>query len=383
MRVVTRRPAASCLCACLLLLAGCASTSPRPDAPAFDDAGFAPPGERIDPGAVFAMSPQMRAYIDTDIVSEQASKGRQRGLLFGLFAAKRPFLAYESSMTRTASEAFDARSGNCLSLVVMTGAFAKELGLDITYQWIHTWKAWSRDGDLEYVNTHLNMVLRPPNEPTADGVLVDFMPTDPHMLQHTDVVGERTVIAMYMNNRAVELLGAGELDRAYWWSKAALQQDPGFFDSVNTLAVIYKSRGRLASAEQALQWLLAREPDNIAALENLQRVLEAQGRTADAAAVARQVRELMPVEPFHYYELGQEALKQGDYLAAKRLFLKEMRRDSHYDKFHASLALAHYALGEIGKAQTQMALALENSTTSADRALYAKMLGHLRAGEHP
>jgi Tfp pilus assembly protein PilF len=384
MRVVTRRPIRSMLCALgLALLAACASTPRKSSSLAFDDAGFAPPSERIDPGAVFELSPAMLAYIDPHITPEQKSKGRQRGLLFGLFASDRPFLAYEATWTRTASEAFDARSGNCLSLVLMTGAFAHQLGLDVRYQWIHTWKSWSRGDSLDYVNTHVNLVLLPPNEPHADGVLVDFLPPEANTVQHTDVVEEKTIVSMYLNNRAVELLAQGEIDRAYWWAKAAIAQDPGFYDAVNTLAVIYKARGRLASAERALDWLLEREPDNIAALENLQRVLDAQGRTAEAEAVAKRVAELMPVAPFHYYELGQQALQQGHFQDAKQLFQKELRRDSHYDKFHASLALAHYALGEMSKAQTQMAIALENSTTTSDRAMYARMLQRLRAGEHP
>jgi Tfp pilus assembly protein PilF len=369
--------------ACVLSLAGCASAPARAPSLAFDDAAFAPASETIDPEAVFALSPEMRDYIAPHIADEQKRRGRQRGLLWGLFASDVPFLSYEATSTRTASEAFAARSGNCLSLVLMTGAFARQLGLGVRYQWIHTWKAWSRDEELEYVNTHVNLVLLPPNDPHGEGVLVDFMPPAPNTIQHTDVVDEARIVSMYMNNRAAELLAKGEVDRAYWWAKAAIAHDPGFLEAVNTLAVIYKARGRLQSDEQALRWMLAQEPGNIVALQNLALVLQSQGRDAEASAVSRQVAELMPIPPFQSYDLGLEALRQGNYQAAKQLFQKEMRRDAHYDKFHASLALAHYGLGELNKAQAQMAIALQNSTTSADRAEYTRMLAHLRAGEHP
>ena len=367
----------------MLLLAGCGSAPVRNPQVSYEDSAFAPQVDTIDPQAVFALSPEMLAYIDSDITGETRSKGRQRGLLFGLFASQQPFLAYEATMTRTASEAFAARSGNCLSLVLMTGAFAKRLGLGVRYQWIHTWKGWSRGDGLSYLNTHANLVLLPPNEPHSEGVLVDFMPPEPNTIQHIYVVPESTIVAMYMNNRAVELLAAEEVDRAYWWAKAAVKEDPDFIDAANTLAVIYKVRGRLAASEQALRWVLSQEPDNIVALDNMARTLEALGRGEEAAAVSKRMKELMPVPPFHYYDLGLLAMQQGRYQAAKELFIKEMRRDSRYDKFHFSLALAHYGLGEMAKARTQMALALERSTTNADRAMYAQMLAHLRAGEHP
>ena len=48
------------------------------------------------------------------------------------------------------------------------------------------------------------------------------------------------------------------------------------------------------------------------------------------------------------------------------MFLKEMRRDANYDKFHASLALAYYGLGDLANAQAQMAIAHAASTTAAD-----------------
>jgi Tfp pilus assembly protein PilF len=376
--------AAACLACALALLAACAST-PRHDGGglAFDDAAFAPPSETIDAAAVFALSPQMLAYIEPHITAAQKSKGRQRGLLFGLFASGEPFLAYEASMTRTAAEAFEARSGNCLSLVLMTGAFARKLGLGVRYQWIQSWKHWSRDANLEYLSTHVNLVLLPPNDPHSEGVPVDFMPPDPNTIQHVYVIDEARIVAMYMNNRAVELLASGEVDRAYWWAKAAIGHDSGYYDAVNTLAVVYRARGRLDADEHTLRWLLAREPDNIVALQNLASVLRVQGRATEAGEVARRVRELLPVPPFHYYDLGMTALQQGNFRAAKELFQKELRRDGRYDKFHASLALAHYGLGELGKAQAQMAIALENSSTSADRDMYARMLARLRAGEHP
>jgi Tfp pilus assembly protein PilF len=253
----------------------------------------------------------------------------------------------------------------------------------VRYQWIQSWKHWSRDADLEYLSTHVNMVLLPPNNPHGDGVPVDFMPPDPNTIQHVYVIDEARIVAMYMNNRAVELLASGEVDRAYWWAKAAIEHDAGYYDAVNTLAVIYRARGRLESDVRTLRWLLAREPDNIVALQNLASVLKAQGHVAEASEVARRVRELMPVPPFHYYDLGMAALRQGNFRAARDLFQKELRRDGRYDKFHASLALAHYGLGDLGKAQAQMAIALENSSTSADREMYTRMLARLRAGEHP
>jgi Tfp pilus assembly protein PilF len=374
------------LVAWVLLLAGCASApTPRArDSALLDDSLFAPPSERIDASRVFALSAPMQAFLDTRIAAEVRDKGPQLGLFAALYGERgKPWLDYDASWTRTASEAYAAGSGNCMSLVLMTAAFARPLGLEVRYQSIDTWKSWSRDETLRYVNSHVNIVLLRPMSLHKDDMVIDFLPTTPNQVNRVRVLQENTLIAMYMNNRAVELMSQGEVDRAYWWARAAMQQDREYLDAVNTLAVIYTHHDRPVEAEHALRWLLSLEPDNLIALDNLEIALRAQGRQSEADAVAKQVAELRPVPPFYYFDLGQAALLDGKYAAAKKMFLKEMRRDAFYDKFHASLALAHWGLGELDKAQAQMAIAMDNSTNTADRERYSKMLAHLRAGQRP
>jgi Tfp pilus assembly protein PilF len=368
-----------------LLLAACATTpAPAPDASLFHDELFAASTERIAAEDVFALSPEMQAYLDSELTAERREKDRQYGLFYVLFTRGEPWLNYDASITRNASEAFAARSGNCLSLVIMTGAFARKLGLEVRYQSIYTHEAWSRGQGLDYLNGHVNIALLNPHWISAGELLIDFVPVPrTEQLRHSIVLEEKTIVARYMNNRAVELLAGGELDRAYWWAKAAVQQDDRFLGAINTLAVVYKASGKLAESERTLRWLLGIEPDNIVALDNLVRVLELQGRATESQALATRLRELRPIPPFHFYDLGMAALKQGDYGKAKELFQKEMRRDANYSLFHASLALAYHGLGRPTDAQEQMAIAVDRSTTAADRETYARMLARLRAGEHP
>ena len=373
-----------CLCALLaLLLSGCASTrvAHEPDSPLFEDALFAPQAETIDPASVFAPSPEMLAFIESDVVPQQKERGRQQGLLDALYDGRQPWLDYDASATHTAAQAFQTRSGNCLSLVLMTASFAKQLGLGVRYQMAYTQESWSRDQSLEYLSRHVNLILLLP--PYDDQLLVDFAPVRANAELRTRILEENTIVAMYMNNHAVELLAQRQVDRAYWWVRAAILQDPEFHDAINTLAVVYRARGRPVEAERALGALLAVEPDNIIALDNLERVLREQDRDAEAAIVARRLQALRPVPPFHNYDLGLAALKQGRYDQARNFFQKERRRDARYDKFHASLAMAYFGLGDMARARAQMAIAVDNSTTAADRAMYSRMLEKLRSGQQP
>jgi tetratricopeptide (TPR) repeat protein len=367
-----------------LLLSACASAPVADTAALFDDGDFAPRNEAIDGDGVLAPSPRMLDFVASDIAPAQRRKGARQALVDALYKGRgEPWLDYEATLTRTAAEAFDSRSGNCLSLVLMTSAFARQLGVDVRYQLVFSQQSWSRDDELSYLNQHVNLVLLQP--PAKDQMLVDFapLPGEEGKDLRFRVVGEDTIVAMYMNNRAVELLAQHQFDRAYWWARAAIERDPGFLDAVNTLAVLYRSRNRPDQAERVLRFLLAIEPDNIVALENLESVLRETGRDGEADRLALRVKQLRPVPPFRSYDEGMVALGQGRYEQARNLFEKEMRRDARYDKFHAALALAYFGLGELEKAQAQMDIAVRNATTTADRELYARMLAKLRAGQPP
>src|SRR5438105_1695598 len=118
------------------LLRGCASAPPPAplNRQMLADSAFEPPSERIDAADVFALSDAMRHYLRTDNARQLRIEGRQRRLIDALYQHNQLKLDYDASITRTAAQAFDARAGNCLSLVIMTAAFAKELGVQVTFQ---------------------------------------------------------------------------------------------------------------------------------------------------------------------------------------------------------------------------------------------------------
>ena len=363
-----------------LLLVACA-TAPGTSGPApmFRDDLFAPPSESVGAEDLFALSPEMRHYLDTEIAGQQRSKNRQNALVDALYSSAQLKLEYDASITRNAAEAFAARSGNCLSLVVMTSAFARQLGLQVQYQFVFSEQSVSRSDGIVYVSNHINLTLRPSsaegrlvtlaNEP----LVVDFIPASGQGRQRARVVREQTIVAMYLNNKAAEALRARRFDDAYWWARAAIEQDGSFLAAYNTLGVVYRRRGHLAQAEQVLRHAAEREPGNTVPMSNLARVLRATGREAEAAALDERIRRIEAVPPFHYYDLGRQAFDEKKYELAR-----EVERAASYHEFHAWLAAALFELGEIDQARRHLQLALENSTTPADRALYEARLDALR-----
>src|SRR6266480_5070817 len=247
-----KQVAAPILC---ILLAACAHTPvAQPPAQLFSDQLFAAPSERIRADDVFALSDEMKRYLETEMAGRLLNKGLQKGLIDALYSQNQLRLEYDAAITRNAAQAFEARSGNCLSLVIMTAAFAKALGLSVEYHSAFVEPSWSRAGGMYFLSGHVNLTLGGKwigaRTAYASGELltIDFLPAQELRGLRTWVIPEATIVAMYMNNRAAESLVRGQLNDAYWWGRAAVEHDPKFLSSYNTLGIIYRDHGNLQEA---------------------------------------------------------------------------------------------------------------------------------------
>ena len=372
-----------------LLLAGCAS-APPPAAPVaqgdlFDDLGVSTPKPPTIRG-LFDLSAPMLAFMNSQAFKAEVwKKGPELGLADALYAKKYLKLEYDDSITRDAATTFADKKGNCLSLVIMTAAFAKAMKIEVNYHDVRIGTEWSRNNDLYVGSTHVNIGLGSPRRATwHDGdtpghITIDFVPPPDAAEQRVRRLSENTVTAMYANNRAVEEMSAGRLELAYWWARTAVQQDPELITAYNTLGVVYQKRGLGVLAERVFKRALERAPEDAGVMNNLALLLATMGKTEEARLLALRAGALMPAPPYHYFELGIKAMQAARYDEAKKLFAREVRRAPFNHEFHYWLGLAHLRMGEARAAREEMALALYNSGGSGQSEVYSSKLALLRA----
>jgi len=368
---------------CTLLATGAGAATSAPPERLFHDELFTAPAPHIQVDDIFALGDDMKRYVDVDLASQLRTRGLQKGLIDALYSKNQLKLEYDAERTRNANEAFEARAGNCLSLVIMTAAIAKHLGLRVSYQSVYTDETWTRNSDTYFASGHVNVTL---GQRRVEAILrgmqtqwtIDFLPPEDLRGQRSREISESTIVAMYMNNRAVESMAAGDREAAYWWARAAMTQAPDFLSAYNTLGVIYLRQGQAALAEQVLAQVLSADPVSTLSMANMVRVLAAQGRSEESAAMAQKLARIDPEPPFHFFELGQAAMRAGDFQAARLWFSKEVARASYQHEFHFWLAMADLQLGDTEGARKELTLALNNSTTRRNQQLYAAKLDHLK-----
>ncbi|MDP2005641.1 MAG: tetratricopeptide repeat protein [Rubrivivax sp.] len=386
--ITTRLPGLAAATVLLAALLGGCATAPPALAPAtrlLHDQFFGSPAEAPNPGAVFAMSTAMRRFADE---ARSAARGRhdlRRSLVDALTARDQLQLDYDDGRTRNAAEAFDRRAGNCMSLVLMTAAFAKYLDLPLRYQNVQVRPLYSRGNDLTLVSGHINIVLSSRQSSPlrdmglVDELTVDFVPLNDLRGVSVRILEENTVLAMYLNNRAAETLAAGQTDDAYAWTRAAVHQDPRYLPAVNTLAVVYLRAGHVAAAEAALRHVLAHNPEDEAALTNLVSTLRKAGRSTEADQAAAVLTRLQPHPPFHFLDLGRQALQAGRVDEAHALIQRELQRQPFQHEAHYWAAVVDAARGDARAAEKHLRLAVEHSGNPQQQARYSAKLWSLQA----
>ncbi len=347
----------------------------------FNDALFSPPSVRINASDALALSDEMKQYVRTEIAEQLRTNGRQHGLFNALYDARGLKLDYDASFTRTAAQAFEERTGNCISLVMMTGAFAKEIGLPVQYHIVIGDESWSRTGNLYLANQHVNISLARDDAQSGDDdmVTIDFLPKEEIRRQRRRTVTETAVVAMFMNSRAAESMLSGQFDNAYWWARAAIVQDPKYLHAYNTLGVIYLRHRHPNQARRVFETILEHEPANITAMSNLRLVLDMLGLTAESKVLTRRIEQLQPYRPFYFFDLGKEAMKSRDFKAAEALFSQEIDRDQYYHETHFWLAAAYAGLGDVEQLRKHLMIAIENSPTKLLHDTYVTQLAKVDA----
>ena len=348
----------------------------------FADKHFGVPMPVLTRDEIFALNDDMRAFADGQLKQQVA----RQGYFLGLFQTlqKQLRLDYDAAGTYTAEQTFGARSGNCLSLVILTAAFAKHLDVPVRYQSVIGEANWSRTAGIAFYSSHVNLKVGTrdngaPPTPGNDGMTIDFVAPGSPTRYPTRPIDEDTLLAMYMNNRAAETLVNGEIVTAYWWARAAVEQAPAFLAGVNTLGVVYLRNKNIKEAEDAFRYVLEREPAESLAMTNLMRVATLQGRVNEVAYWRDKLAALEPYPPFYFLDQGKAALARGEVEAAMALFERELKRLPYNDELHFAIAIADLRRGDLRGAEKHLLMAQKYSGTSAAREIYSAKRAHLKA----
>lgn len=381
----------------LLLLVACSTTAPSRqamvdesrralDAILADSAGaFEPQPELPSPRDLHALAPEQLAdflaYVEDPLRNHIP---RHQRVYDYLKTITDQFDYYEQTLP--ASAALARRSGNCMSLAVLTSALAQAAGIEIGYRLMEDVPVFEYQGNTVVKGVHLSTILYEAGwTPPESGVLfvrrpglqVDYFPSA--RATHVANVDEPAYLAMYYQNVAVENLERGNLDLAYWNALEALHYDPVHAPAINTLAIAHRRKGELLQAERLYRHGLAYTDDNLGLLRNYRALLVSQHRDDDARELTRLLEKRDDASPYRWLDLAYQAEKEADYDSAVRYYARALKLAPYMHEVQLGMALANYRAGHLLEAEHALEEAIALVPAPATRRLYETKLRLLNA----
>ena len=319
---------------------------------------------------IFALTDAMRAYLDEHVTTIHGEVPRLEKLARVVFDENFLSLTYKNDFTRTASEAFESQTANCLSFTAMFVAMARYVGLNAKFQEVNLSRSWERKGSVAVLLRHLNARLRI----KGHDFVMDFNPDLQNRARFASPISDARATAHYYNNRGAETYGEGLYEEAAGWFDMATRADPSMSYAWSGLGMAHHRLGNDELAEDLLKTAIEKDRRDLVAVNNLAVYYTHLGRTDDAKRLERRLEYHRRRNPFWHYAQAEDAMTREDWKTALQHLKTAVRLRDKQHEFYWALSRVYYAMGHEGRAKSYMGLAAKYAPTQFDHTRYSQKL---------
>jgi len=351
---------------CFIVLAGCAAAPPAP-LPAhllWQDQAFGYDAALVSVGKrdLFQLDAGLLSKLHDPRIQNSSAQYRLHHLESILFGPKAKDFPYSWGHSTVAAETWRRKSGDCLSLTVLSYSLARALDMSVQMQEVRVPVVFDRRGNVEFFNRHVNVFIRSVGDlylisgsMRPGDVIIDFEPQVASRREGS-ALSEDGILARFYNNLAAEYLAQGDLPLAYAHFKAAVLADPGYSPSYSNLAQLYIRKGFLQSAEQLLLHTIALNDDADIALRSLHQLLVSQGRESEALKYKEILQDRQYKDPYYWLGVGLHHLEEGNYQKAVDALERAQDLTRGFQEVHRYLAIAYWRAGNPIQAKNQLSV---------------------------
>ncbi|MCM2680405.1 tetratricopeptide repeat protein [Echinimonas agarilytica] len=340
-------------------------------------------GEDIpDAQQIFALSPEIKETLDHKFA-------RYRHDPHDLMFAFRKWMTaddgfkvqYDNTTTYTATETFHERAGNCMSLALMTVAFADHLDLSADFLRPDVPLFWEQRDGIETIGDHVNVVVREnyqrPYVLGSNAFIVDFTPNNRYQFVKRMKLSRHEAITSFYSNRAAEALSLNQLDLAYSYAWHAIQTSPLDSGIYSLVGVVLRRQGQIDLAERSYRAGMQLDDVDPLLLHNLVYFLRFDERHYEAYLLSLKLEKIKLNSPFVMAREAQSFYEAGDYKQALETYNNAIQRANYIHDLHFGKARVLLALGEYEDAKAELNKAKELSTTRQQASQYSGKIAAL------
>jgi len=372
----------------VVFIQGCASTNQPPMIDPQDlylDEMFVTDTKLEDPEQLFAVTPEMKRYVEMRLTPLDSTSDKVKTLIRDLFSPDYMNIHYSHDSNLIPAETFEQGLANCMSLTLLAYVLVDEAGLSAEFMNIEIEENWSVSEQFTQLNGHVNLEVSalPASLTTkiiyrtVKSYTVDFLPMLNTQVKSREPITKPQIIALFYNNRGAQELADGNIELAYKYFKQATSLAPKFASLWGNLASLYRQRDFLTEAEAIYQHAIKLEPNNLNTKENLALLYRLTGREQQANELYAAVKSARRGNPFYYSMLAEEALLKNNAKEAIKLFKQALKLNSREHSFYFGLAKSSLQLKQFEQAEKYLQKAKRLTKDSQQRQQYQSKLSAL------
>jgi len=276
------------------------------------------------------------------------------------------------------------KSGNCMSMAVLTTALSQVAGVEVGYQLVDSIPVYELDDNLAFKGQHVRSYLYDPNY-TPDnafmtirrpGIIVDYFPSGrEHFIGN---VSEDEYVAMFYRNKAAGAMSDGNLNEAYWMTQESFLYAPDHPDGINMMAVLHRRAGDAPRAEILYRYGIGMTEQKVTLLKNYRNMLRSQGRLEEAQAIEETLHTMDDPSPFNWLSLAQEAYSEQNYELSLRMYDKALDVAPYLKDAHMGKVRSQVKLGRIDDAADSINTLTEFLYEPEEKSMYVAKMTTLR-----
>jgi len=316
----------------------------------------------ISPDNVLTLTPEMRAFTRKLVGRGLPPIERARKLVSVL--VRKDFFpkGYYTDHTRTATEVFEERSGNCLSYTNLFVAMARELDIIARFQLARIPPSWTADNGYLVRSRHVNVLIVDPRSSSSNWVTIDFNKVASASIYPQAPVSDGYALSSYYNNLAIDKLYLGDYRSTVALLAQALEIEPNNSDAWVNLAAVYSKHKKDQEAQAAFEAALRAEPGHESALAGLARLYSDRGDHTQAAVYTNEIKSRRERDPYFQFATAQAAYENKAFEKSLKHVNKAIELRARGSFFYLQ-ALVHYAQGELTLASESLAQAQDRKRT--------------------
>ncbi|ESP91453.1 tetratricopeptide repeat protein [Pseudoalteromonas luteoviolacea] len=277
--------------------------------------------------------------------------------------------------TLTARESLEKNEGNCISLAILTQAYASLAKIETTFREVGTVPVFRKNNNTILISNHFRTKLLAPSSSNAAnqfeiiraGTVVDYFPAQDSFF--IDTASYDDLVAKYYANKAVDSLLDKNFNNSYSFLISALNYSPNDAELINVAAVLHRRRGL---QNDALEIFKFADKHHLTS-QNLISNYLSLAKTQEDTQLVNHLENLLDNSvstPFDKIQLAQRSIRKGSYNKAIRE-LKEIIVETPYiPEPYFELARIYYTKGDIENTERLLALAIEKSSDPQKRSLF-------------